>query len=179
VKKKGLSDIHKAYAKKRSGNEATKRWRLYLSASIANAPLNKKLRQHLPPGRFELILPQDFAPRDVDHPSYPRAIYERCIEEMERCDAGIILLDAFGVDSASEAGWFAAKKKPLIGIAVANCRFLRHWMVKGNLTSVICMDEVLFKVVKKDPVLRHASSLLCNSWEGLAESISFLLTSSM
>ena len=154
---------------------SSRQWRLYLSASIANAALNRKLSDFLPRNRFELILPQEFTPVGIDHPLFPRAIYERCIEEIDRSDAGILLLDAFGVDCASEAGWFAARGKPLIGIAIANCRWLRHWMVKGNMTAVVCMDKVLFETVNSDPILKHIPVLECGRWEELADTLSFLL----
>jgi nucleoside 2-deoxyribosyltransferase len=148
---------------------------LYLSASIANGPLNTRLREHLPESRFELILPQEFAPVAVSHPSYPRAIYERCIAEMERCDAGLILLDAFAVDCASEAGWFAARGKPLIGVAGGSLRFLQHWMVKGNLTGVISMDATVHQAIAADPILASCPARLCAGWPELGDAVATLL----
>ena len=150
--------------------------RLYLSASIANAALNVHLRTLLPSPRFELILPQEFTP-DVPHAALPRAIYERCIAEMERCDAGLLLLDAFGVDCASEAGWFAAKGKPLLGVAQSSTRFLQNWMVKGNLTGVVCLDPVLFAVAQRDSILRGGSVRLCEAPGDLGDHLETLLSS--
>ncbi|MBX3230973.1 MAG: nucleoside 2-deoxyribosyltransferase [Labilithrix sp.] len=147
---------------------------LYLSAAIANGPLNARLREVLPASRFELILPQEFTPA-VPHADLPRAIYERCIEEMERCDAALLLLDAFGVDCASEAGWLAAKKKPLIGICQASARFLQHWMVKGNLTCVICLEDILFEMVKRDPILRSVPVRRCARHADLGDHIEQLV----
>jgi nucleoside 2-deoxyribosyltransferase len=148
--------------------------RLYLSASIANAALNLRLRGYLRVPRFELILPQEFTP-EVPHTDLPRAIYERCIAEMERCDAGLILLDAFGVDCASEAGWFAARKKPLIGVAQASTRFLQHWMVKGNLSGTVCLDPVVFAALRDDPILRGSGVLMCEHPSLLGDCIEALL----
>ena len=150
--------------------------RLYLSSSIANGPLNARLREYLPPPRFELVLPQEFSPVELAHPSYPRAIYQRCIDEMERCDGALLLLDAFGVDCASEAGWLCARNKPLIGIAVANLRFLQHWMVKGNLSAVICLDAHILEAVRKDPILSSLPRRLCLSWEALDAHVEALLS---
>ncbi len=126
---------------------------IYLSASITNAPLNARLREELDDVRFELVLPQEFTPLERSHPTYPRAIYQRCIDEMERCDAGLLLLDAFGVDCASEAGWLCARGKPLIALATGSLRFLQHWMVKGNLTAVITTDRLIHAAVVGDPIL--------------------------
>jgi nucleoside 2-deoxyribosyltransferase len=147
---------------------------LYLSASITNAALNRRLRVLLPSPRFEVILPQEFTP-DVPHHELPRAIYERCIAEMERCDAGLLLLDAFGVDCASEAGWFAAKQKPLIGVAHASSRFLQHWMVKGTLSGTICLDPVLYAELQNDTILRGDRSILCEDPARLGDCIEALL----
>ena len=148
--------------------------RLYLSASVINAPLNAALRDLLPSSRFELVLPQEFTPLDVGHPRLPRAIYDRCIEEMERCDAGILLLDAFGIDCAAEAGWFAARKKPFVGIARASTRFLQNWMVKGSLTGIVCLDPAVFAVVERDPILDVVPRRFCDD-QGLAAALEALL----
>lgn len=148
--------------------------RFYLSAAIANAPLNLRLRQHLPSPRFEIVLPQEFTP-DVPHAELPRAIYQRCIDEMERCDAGLLLLDAFGVDCASEAGWFAARQKPLIGLAQGSARFLQHWMVKGNLSCVVCLDPILFEEVRTDPILRSVPARYCEGYHQLADHLEDVL----
>ena len=127
--------------------------RLYLSASVANAPLNAQLRAALAP-RFDLVLPQEFTP-NVPHGDLPKGIFDRCIDEMERCDAGLFLLDAYGVDCATEAGWFLAKRKPLVGIVQSNTRFLQNWMLKGALSHVLCLDPTVTEVVRADPILRH------------------------
>lgn len=157
------------------GAERNGRFRLYLSASVANASVNLKLREHLPADRFEVVLPQEFAPTGLSHPRFPAEVYDRCIEEMERCDAGVLLLDAFGIDSASEAGWFAARGKPLVGVAAANTRFLRHWMVKGSLTGVACLDPAVLEAVRADPILRRVPARLAGSWRELPGALEALL----
>lgn len=144
---------------------------LYLSASIANAAANLRLRDHLPAPGFELVLPQEFTPRDRGHPEYPRAIYERCLAEMERCDAALLLLDAFGVDCASEAGWLCARGKPLIGVTGTATRFAQHWMVKGNLTAVVGFDPVVHDVVRGDPILGSLEPRLLAGWPALGPAI--------
>ncbi len=151
--------------------------RLYLSAAIANAPLNLRLRDHLPSARFELVLPQEFTP-SVPHAELPRAIYQRCIDEMDRCDAGLLLLDAFGIDCASEAGWLAARRKPLIGLAQGSARFLQNWMVKGNLSCVVCLDPLLFQEVRRDPILRSVPTELCAGYHELADALERIIRKS-
>lgn len=149
--------------------------RIYLSASIANDALNLRLRQALGE-RFHLVLPQEFTPTDRSHRRFPRAIYQACIDEMEACDAGVLLLDAFGIDCASEAGWFAARGKPLIGIVQSNLRFLQHWMVKGNLTGMVSLDPIVAERVASDPILEELPARSCAGWDGLAPAMLSLLT---
>lgn len=144
--------------------------RLYLSASIANGPLNARLAEQLGRAGAELVLPQDFAP-DVPHAHLPRAIYERCIEEMERCDAGLLLLDAYGIDCAFEAGWFAARNKPLVGLAQANLRFLQNWMVKGVLTGVGTSSPTVAEALRRDPMLGGVRLLEAASEAALAAAL--------
>ena len=142
---------------------------IYLSASVANAPLNLKVRQALPEGRFNLVLPQEFTP-DVSHCELERAIYERCIEEMERSSAGLLLLHAFGIDCAMEAGWYAARRKPLVAIANATTRFVNNWMVKGALTHCVTLERAVYEVMKNDPVLSgHVVVELLESWDELGD----------
>ena len=148
---------------------------LYLSASVNNAPLNLALRDHLPADRFELVLPQEFTPLEASHPSYPRAIYQRCIDEMERCDAAVLLLDAFGIDCASEAGWICAKGKPLIGIAGGSLRFLRHWMVKGNLTHIISTNRLVTEALEADPIVGSLPLETIGAWDELADTIAAMV----
>lgn len=148
---------------------------IYLSASLANGPLNTRLRQALPEGDFELVLPQEFAPVHRAHPEYPRAIYQRCIDEMERCDAGLLLLDAFGVDCASEAGWLCARGTPLVGLAGTSLRFLQHWMVKGNLSSVITTDVDVDAAVASDPILGGLPRRRVADWTQIGGALSALV----
>lgn len=150
--------------------------RLYLSASIANAAVNVRLREALPANRFTLVLPQELTP-DVPHAALPRRIYELCIEEMERCDAALLLLDGFGIDCAMEVGWLKARRKPVIGIAVANTRFLRHWMVKGGLAGLICADPAVERAVADDPILGGVPRATVGGIESLAAPLAQMLES--
>lgn len=151
---------------------------IYLSASLANGPLNTRLRHALPESAFELVLPQEFAPVHSAHPEYPRAIYQRCIDEMERCDAGLLLLDAFGVDCASEAGWLCARGTPLVGLAGGSLRFLQNWMVKGNLSSIITTDVDVAAAVASDPILGGIPRRHVDAWPNIAGALAALVEES-
>jgi nucleoside 2-deoxyribosyltransferase len=147
--------------------------RLYLSAAIANAPINARLRDVLRP-RFELVLPQDFAPK-VSHDVLPRAIFDACIVEMESCAAAIVLLDALGIDCAMECGWLLARKKKVIGVAGSSIQFSRHWMVKGCLTHVMTLDAVVAKACAEDPILGTVPTELLPGWDALADAVGRVL----
>jgi nucleoside 2-deoxyribosyltransferase len=149
--------------------------RLYLSASIANAPVNARLRALLAP-TFELVLPQEFTP-DVEHVHLSRAIVTRCLDEMEACDAALVLLDALGIDCAMECGWLAARNKPLVAIAGSSLQFARHWMVKGTVRAVIALDRVVEQAVREDPILRHVLVRGCDGWSGVARALADVLPS--
>jgi nucleoside 2-deoxyribosyltransferase len=141
---------------------------IYLSASVGNAVLNRKLLEVLPADRFELVLPQDFTP-DVPHSALERGIYEQCIKEMERSAAGLLLLDAFGIDCAMESGWYAASRKPLIGVANATARFASNWMVKGALTHFVTLEPALYELMAGDKIFaEYCSVVLMKEWGDLA-----------
>jgi nucleoside 2-deoxyribosyltransferase len=148
--------------------------RIYLSSSIANGVLNQKLRDVLPASRFELILPQEFTP-NVAHHELPRAIYQRCIDEMASCDGALLVLDAFGIDCASEAGWLCARKKPLIGLAQSSLRFVQNWMVKGNLSGLITSQEEIATIAKSDAILGSIPVRWCQDWQKFGDTLEELV----
>ncbi len=150
--------------------------RLYLSASIANATVNARLVGLLP--AYELILPQTFTP-DVPHAKLPRAIVERCLDAMRACDGAILLLDGFGVDCSFEVGFLLALGKPVVGVAAASTRFLQHWMVKGGLSGVVCLDEAVHAAAQGDSVIVGGGGrvVLVDGWAGLAAGLASVLAS--
>lgn len=147
--------------------------KLYLSAAIANAPVNARLRDALRPD-FELVLPQDFTPQ-VSHDALPRAIFDACIVEMEGCAAAIVLLDALGIDCAMECGWLLARKKKVIGVAGSSVQFSRHWMVKGCLSKVVTLDPLVAETLREDPILGPVPTELLAGWGELAGAVTRVL----
>jgi hypothetical protein len=150
--------------------------RVYLSASLRNAAINERLRAALPRSRYTLILPQEFTP-SVPDAMLPRAIYDRCIEEMQACDCAMLLLDGFGLDCANEAGWLAARGKPLIGLTITSGWFLQHWMVKGSLSALITFEPALEPVLRADPILQRIPIERVAGWAHLAAALDGVLQS--
>jgi hypothetical protein len=148
--------------------------RIYLSASLRNAPINERLRAALANMHYTVILPQEFTP-SVPDATLPRAIYDRCIEEMTACDLAILLLDGFGLDCANEAGWLAARRKPVVGLTIASGWFLQHWMVKGSLSALITFEPALETVLRTDPILRSVPVERVDGWDSLAAALDRVL----
>ncbi len=133
---------------------------IYISASIINAPLNALVSKILKKNGHNIILPQLFCPPKVQHESFEESIYKQCIEGMEKCDVGLILLDSYERDSSWEAGWFAAKKKPLIGFVQNSLKFRQDWMIKGGINGIITTNEIIFTTIKKDNFFKKGKFII-------------------
>jgi nucleoside 2-deoxyribosyltransferase len=131
--------------------------KIYISASLINAPINLRIAKVLEQEGHEVFLPQLFCPDELPHEHYPGKIYRMCVEKMEESDLGLVLLDCYGHDTSWECGWFSARKKPLVGFVNFNLRFLRDWLIKGGLHSVITTDPEIKKYLENDLILKSRS----------------------
>lgn len=127
--------------------------KVYISASIINTVLNERVTRALEDAGHEVFLPQLFCPTHLPHESYPEAIFRQCIDAMEDCDIGIIMLDCYGRDSSWECGWFESKGKPIVGFITSSLKCLKDWMIKGGLEGVITTDEKIMKRLIEDEIL--------------------------
>lgn len=123
---------------------------IYISASLANAVVNAQVTAKLRDAGHQVTLPQEFCPADVPHEDYPDSVYRWCVDRMEECDVGLLLMDCYGLDTAWELGWFAAREKPAIGFTQANMHIAKEFMVRGSLNGVITTNEAI-----------------CEHWQGL------------
>jgi len=101
--------------------------RIYLAAPLfsqVQRQYNRRLADALASlvPRCEVILPQDFrvgpSGASFNDRRYLRALYRRCIEEIESCDAVVALLDGADADSgvAFEVGYARGRAKPVLGV---------------------------------------------------------------
>lgn len=127
--------------------------KIYISASLVNHLQNKRVADVLEIEGFEVILPQRFCPEHVPHDEYSYAIFKECLDAMKQCDAGLLLLDGYGKDSAWECGWFNGAGKPLIGFAQIRLQIAKDWMVKGGLQGIITTDKEIQSIFEEDPIL--------------------------
>lgn len=131
--------------------------KIYISASLSNSKLNKRIADILETRKINVLLPQEFDEledvKNVHHHEYPTAIFRKCVDAMESSDIGLIIFDAYGRDSSWEAGWYFAEKKPLVGFVSESLYFTRDWMIKGGLESFITDNRIIYEHVKNDPIL--------------------------
>jgi len=126
--------------------------RIYLAAPLFsqvqrqyNRRLAGALEALLP--RSKVVLPQDFrvgpAHASFNDRRYLRALYRRCIEEIESCDAIVALLDGADADSgvAFEVGYARGRGKPVLGVRT-DYRQLQmkglNVMLAEGCTHVLC-----------------------------------------
>lgn len=129
--------------------------RIYLSASISNAPNNAFLADQFDPAIFEFYLPQLIVPEKLNHEQFPVRVFQQCLEMMTASDFGLVLFDAFGRDCAWECGWYAARcDKPLFGFVESSSIFMRDWMVKGGLDGLVTTNPRMYEVFQANPLLQ-------------------------
>jgi len=109
-----------------------------------NRSLAKKLERLLP--RCEVVLPQDFrvgpGASYYNDRRHMRALYRRCMEEMNAADAVVAVLDGADADSgvAFEVGYARGRNKPVLGVRTD----FRQLQVKGlNIMLAEGCSEVL------------------------------------
>ncbi len=124
--------------------------KIYISASIINAPINLEIAEALRKEGNTVFLPQTFCPESINHEQFPIDIYEQCIKYMEECDLGLILLDSYERDSSWECGWFAGKNKQLIGLVEKSLKFRQDWMIKGGINKIIALNNLIYNELLKD-----------------------------
>ena len=145
--------------------------KIYLSASIVNKDVNRQIASRFEAAGCEVFLPQDITPLEMAHDLYPRHVFETCLREMERSDLGLLVLDAYGKDSAWESGWYEAKGKPMIGWVEGGLHFLRDWMVKSGLEAVLTTNPVIFASLVRDPILNPQKVFLIEAESDLARAL--------
>ena len=145
--------------------------RVYFSASIRNAVNNEYISTFLPSDKFEAYLPQKITPSNMADESFPVTVYKGCLDLMNSSDMGLIILDAFGLDSCWECGWYTRSDKFLIGFVESSCNFLRDWMLKGGIDGLVTTNPRLYSVIIQDPILSSKPIKLINSMEELGNSI--------
>lgn len=146
--------------------------RIYLSASISNAPNNEYICSKFPRDKFTIYLPQEITPIELNHANFPLDVYQKCLDMMQSSDLGLLLLDACGRDCAWEAGWYSANpEKKLIAFVESSSHFTRDWMIKGGIDIFITSNPRLFEYALEDPILRHKKVIFIDSLDLLSKEV--------
>jgi len=145
--------------------------KIYFSASIRNAANNEYISNFLLPEKFIVYLPQKITPSGTPDENFPDKVFKRCIKMMNSSDAGLVILDSFGIDSCWECGWYTHSDKILIGFVEASSNFLRDWMLKGGLNGLITTNERLYNIALNDPILKNKDLKLIKSLDEIGDSI--------
>ncbi len=135
-------------------SSAARTIRVYLSARIspdAHA-WNREVCGALS-APFEVFMPQDVNPWQMNHERFSLDIFQLDLAAMESSDLGL-LLPEYGRDCAWEAGWYANSAKPLVAFVHTQTEWLRDWMVKGGLDCVLTTDPGTYETLRCDPILR-------------------------
>lgn len=141
--------------------------RIYLSARIAKEAhfWNSFVCSHLK-DPFEVFMPQDHNPCDVDHEKLSKQVYELDLQAMIDSHMGLLLPD-YGRDCAWETGWYANSEKPLVIFIDHQLGWLRDWMIKGGCDYVITTNPESYEVLIRDPILKHKDIILIESMQSL------------
>jgi len=129
--------------------------RVYLSASIVNAPVNTQIAKMLRQAGFIVFLPQSITPKLKPRAAFEASVYNRCVVEMNNSDIGLLVLDSYGRDSAWEAGWYSGLGKPMVGWVQNSFRFAQDWMVKASLRGFLTTNKAVFHAMRRDAILRR------------------------
>lgn len=148
----------------------SKKYRIYLSASISNALNNEYICSKFHKEYFIIDLPQHITPKDLNHENFPVDVYNQCLKMMDSSDIGLLLLDSYGRDCAWEAGWYTANKtKKLITFVESSSHFMRDWMIKGGIDIFITTNPRIYEYAQKDPILKHKKNILINSIDDIGQ----------
>ncbi|MBU0514775.1 MAG: nucleoside 2-deoxyribosyltransferase [Proteobacteria bacterium] len=94
--------------------------RIYLAGplfTLAERRFNRELAAALESLGGTVILPQE-ADHDLDHAAQPEAIFRRCLDDLDRAQAVVAVLDGPDADAgtAFECGYCYARGVPVVGL---------------------------------------------------------------
>ncbi len=111
--------------------------KIYVSGRTAHVAehtsLKKFLEQNL---NCEVFLPHDFVPNGIPKEKFPREVFLKCVEFMNKSDLIVANVGNYGKDTAWEIGYCHANGKPVIALAKTD-EHLADFMVKGAFDHVV------------------------------------------
>lgn len=146
---------------------------MYLIAKIRGAaqPWNEEICSFLKPP-IRVFLPHKHNPYNLAPAKIPKRIHDLDVEQILASDAGL-LLPPYGEDCAYEVGVYKGlrlagdRHRPVIAFTRGETRWLRDWMVKGNVQCVVTDDPGTAEALRRDDLACHCSVALVQSPEAL------------
>jgi len=117
---------------------------------------------------FEVFKPKNHNHWNKRHEKFAKSVFDVDLEAMKNSHLGLMLPE-YGKDCAWEAGWYANSKKPVVVFTDTQIEWLRDWMVKGGVNYVVTNNSSTYKILKKDPILKHKKVILIKTMKGLNE----------
>jgi hypothetical protein len=115
---------------------------------------------------FEIFKPKDHNPWNKRHETFAKSVFDVDLIAIKNSHIGLMLPE-YGKDCSWEAGWYANSKKPVVVFVDAQMEWLRDWMVKGGLNYVITNNSSTYRILKKDPILKHKKVIFIKAVKGL------------
>ncbi len=119
---------------------------------------------------FKIFSPKDHNPWEKRHEKFGKNVFDVDLKAMKNSHMGLMLPE-YGRDCAWEAGWYANSKKPVVAFVDSQMEWLRDWMVKGGLNYVVTNNPSTYRILKKDPILKHRKIILIKSFKGLNKAL--------
>lgn len=120
--------------------------------------------------RFAIFKPKDHNPWNKRHETFAKNVYDIDVKAIRNSHIGL-LLPEYGKDCAWECGWYAHASKPVVAFVDTQMEWLRDWMVKGGIDYVVTNNASTFRILKKDPILRHKEVIFIKTLRSLNKAL--------
>jgi len=118
--------------------------RVFISSSLKNKELNKKIAEVLEEHGFEVYLPQ----RDTPQSNDIETVFRANVEGIKKADVVVAVLINYGRDLGFEVGFAYGLGKPIIGL-INDESYKEDKMIAGALTDTTKgLDELFYKIKK-------------------------------
>lgn len=117
--------------------------KIFISSSLRNFELNRKIAEVLENNGYVVYLPQRDTPQSNDISS----VFKANIDGIRSSDVVVAILVNYGRDLCFEVGYAYGIGKPVIGLTLGNNEYLGDEMIAGALKYVVnTINDLLIKL---------------------------------
>lgn len=118
----------------------------------------------------KVFFPHKNNPINIPHDKLDIDVFYLDVWTMKQSNRAVVFFP-IGKDCSSEIGWFAGANKYICIFLIKSSFFsikeqldslLTSWMLKGFIDEIFVEDTLAYKLLKKDNILKHKTSLLTN-----------------